>query len=357
MKHLNFVKSIVVAFITFTCILTSCTKTNTTTQPDELQTKTEGENVLATTITPQYCKSDTVCLWAGQTIDAGNVIISNDANNLYITVNSDEGFQNSPENIKIWVGGDLDNLPTNGQNVPVPGQFPFKYDATGNSFTATIQLSEIVPLGTDPVTCNNVPIYVFVHVDIIANGGGETAWGGCIPGSKDVNRWYFYHKYTTQCCDTPPPPTDCFAQTAFGKGGYVFTTDKKSNPENLPSLMLTKNRWGWVINLTVTGATTYDIWAGAGLNYTSKGKLVGKLTVNWDGTTATVTYSMASGFTLVETHVYAGDFKPTTIAPGQYGNTVGFNPPATWSTGSYYVTDTNNDGIWIIAHAGVYGCY
>jgi hypothetical protein len=60
------------------------------------------------------------------------------------------------------------------------------------------------------------------------------------------------------------------------------------------------------------------------LNTTSKGRLVGTLTVLWNGTTVTVTYTMSSGFTLTETHVYAGDFKPTTIAPGQYGNTLGF---------------------------------
>lgn len=103
--------------------------------------------------------------------------------------------------------------------------------------------------------------------------------------------------------------------------------------------------------------TSYEIWADAGLNNTSKGKLAGKLTVNWDGAMATVTYTMNSSFSMVGTHVYADDMKPTTLAPDQYGNTMSFDPPASSSSSSHAVTDTNGDGVWIIAHAGVYGCY
>ena len=166
-----------------------------------------------------------------------------------------------------------------------------------------------------------------------------------------------FSTYTTGCCDTPPPSDNCFTQTAFAKGGWIFTTDKKSNPEGLPTLGLTKNRWGWAINIKATGNTTYPIYAGAGLNTISKGKQVGTLSVSWDGTNVTVTYTMNGSFTLMGTHVYAGDNKPTTIAPGQYGNTMSFDPAATNYTGTYSVSDSNGDGIWIIAHAGAYGCY
>ena len=137
----------------------------------------------------------------------------------------------------------------------------------------------------------------------------------------------------------------------------IFTTDKKSNPENLSTLGLTKNRWGWAINITTAGTTTYPIYAGAGLNNISKGKMVGTLSVSWDGSSVTVTYTMNNGFSLTGTHVYAGDTKPATIAPGQYGNTMSFDPPASSYTGTYNVSDSNGDGIWIIAHAGAFGCY
>ena len=332
----------------------SCSKSNTDSPEIQALSEEANDTPLITSILQNYCKSDTTCLWAGQTINAGSVVISNDATNLYITVNSKEGFQAVNDNIKIWVGNDLANLPANTQNVPIPGQFPYKYTANGTSFTVTIPFNQITVDGA-PITCDKAMLYVFVHVDAIAAGGAETAWGGCIPGTN-TNRWYFYANYTTACCTTPPP-VDCYSQTAFAKGGWVFTTDKKSNPENLPSLGLAKNRWGWAINIKMPGTTVYNIWAGAGLNNTSKGRLAGQLTVNWDGTMVTVNYQLANGFRLVETHVFAGDNKPAIIAPGQYGNTMSFDPPVASYSGTYMVTDTNFDGIWIIAHAGVFSCY
>ena len=118
------------------------------------------------------------------------------------------------------------------------------------------------------------------------------------------------------------PDFEFVCTTAFAKGSHVFVTDlKKSNPENLPSLGLIKNRWGWAINVTEPGTTKYPIWAGAGLNKTSNGVKVGDLTVDWTGTNATITYTFESPNTFGEIHIYAGDYKPTTTAPGQYGYT------------------------------------
>ncbi|MGN6438256.1 MAG: hypothetical protein ACTHMM_17070 [Agriterribacter sp.] len=316
---------------------------------------------IAAIITPgpevPACKSQDYCLWADQTINAGSVTVSNDAQNLYITVNATENFRNVPENIKVWVGKNLDLLPRAGNKAPLAGDFPFKANATGNTHTITIPFNSIDTYSSDKITCNNSALYVFVQVDISISGNSEAiAWGGCLPG-KGSPAWYFYDTYATGCCDATAPSDNCYSQTAFAKGDWIFTTDKKSNPEGFPTLGLTKNRWGWAINIKATGNTTYPIYAGAGLNTISKGKQVGTLSVSWDGTNATVAYSMDGSFTLTATHVYAGDNKPTTIAPGQYGNTMSFDPAATNYTGTYSVSDSNGDGIWIIAHAGAYGCY
>ena len=202
-------------------------------------------------------------------------------------------------------------------------------------------------------TCGDI-IHVVAHAEVSINGGNETAFGGNISGTG-TNRWYYYASYTTACCEVTPPPSSEKLGTAFAKGGYVFTTDKKSNPEKLPSLNLTKNRWGWAINLASAGTYTYDLWVGAGLNYTSKGLLVGDVVVDFTGTQATITYNLDFGYSIEEAHVYAGDFRPTTLAPGQYGNTGYFNPFATTHSVTIDVTDTNGDGVWIIAHAVAYG--
>lgn len=312
-----------------------------------------------TSNTSIQCNSVIWPLTAGQTIDAGTVTVSNDSQNLYITVYSNEGFQAVQENIKLWVGTDPDltpaqgGLPVNGQGVPIPGQFPYKVTATGNQYTFVIPFSSIE--GYNGVVNCSSKLYIYVHVDAIAGGGSETAWGG--PTGVNVGtpgRWYFYGIYQAVCCDTPPPPSGGCVNTAFAKGGWVFTKNLMANPERLPSLNLTRNRWGWAINLTAPGIYYYDIWAGAGLNNTSKGKLVGKLTVNWSGSLATVTYTMNSGYGMKELHLYIDDNKPTTVAPGQYGNTAGFSSTAVTYTNTYNVSDSNGDGIWIIAHAGVF---
>ncbi len=299
-------------------------------------------------ITP--CGVKVVDLWAGQTIDAGSVTIYNDNTNLYVTTFSSAGYVSGTEQLKMWVGTDLLNMPQNRQGIPIPGQFPYKITTDGNTtYTFTI------PLNSLPLINNcGQSVYVVVHADVLANNGSgstssETAFGGDVAGTGP--RWWFYTSYMVECCSNPPVFDK--SETAFAKGGYVFTTDKKSNPENLPTLGLTKNRWGWAINIKNDGTTTYSIWAGAGLNKTSSGTLVGTLTVTKSGSSVSVKYSLLSGKVMQESHIYVGDFKPTTLAPGQYGNTSYFDPLVSEYSNSFDVLDTNGDGIWIIAHAVV----
>ncbi len=320
------------------------------TSPTTMPTGDGGPTIVKAGIIP--CGTPKVVdFFAGQTIDAGSVTIYNDNTNLYVTVYSAFGFQSGIEQIKMWVGADLTNMPQNNNGIPEPGQFPYKITTDGGTtYTFTIPLNDLSLVNN----CGDL-IYVVVHGDVLVsdgNGGtqGETAFGGDTPGVG--NRWWYYTTFTIACCGITPPVFD-HSETAFAKGGYVFTTDKKSNPENLPSLKLTKNRWGWAINLKTDGITTYDIWAGAGLNNTANGTKVGTLTVTKSGTTVTVTYTLLSGKTMQEAHIYIGDFKPTTVAPGQYGNTYYFDPMVSTYTATFDVSDTNGDGIWLIAHAVV----
>lgn len=301
-------------------------------------------------------------LTAGQTIEVGTVTVDNDETNLYVTY--DLTYPGATfGTLHMWAGNDLANLPratTGGPNpqpgAPIPGQFPYKYTNDPNwtltSHTFTVPLDV---LGIQDLT-NACPLtlYVVTHAEVDLDGDGlgdhETAFGGDQAGSGP--RWWFYGAYCLTCDFTPFELT---CKTAFGKGGYVFVTDKKANPEKLPSLNLIRNRWGWAINVTATGITSYDIWAGAGLNNTANGVKVGTLTVNYTGSQAIVTYSLTSPNVMGEVHVYASDFKPTTTAPGQYGNTVYFDPKTNAYAATYPVSDTNADGIWIIAHA--VACY
>jgi len=313
-------------------MMVSCSKSNPITSINTTQTTTT-----ATAITP-CVPTQTWTLWAGQTINAGTLTVSNDETNLYVTYTSNSITFGT---LHLWVGTDMANIPENGPGIPEPGHFPYKYDASGlTTYTFTIPLANI-----SFYTGCGTKLYVLAH----AEWGTETAFGG----DKFVKdpRWYYYAVYTV-CCNFS---NTSHLGTAFAKGGWIFTTDPKSNPEKLPSLNLTNNRWGWAINLKTIGSSDFNLWVGAGLNKTSNGILAGTVNVSWDGTIATVTYNLKPGYSMEEAHVYAGDFKPTTVAPGQYGNTYYFDPFVSVFPGTYGVIDTNGDGIWLIVHASVYG--
>jgi hypothetical protein len=309
-------------------------------------------------------------LWAGQTTNAGTVMVSNDATNLYVTYQLDTATYPAAHfgALQLWVGSNPLLIP-NAQGNPIPGQFPYKYnedyaETTLTSYTFTIPLTSLgfpdltLPSSQEQCLLDPPKLYVVTHAEVFWAAGfsdtvpSDTAYGGDQPGPSG-NKWWFYGLYCLNCDNFVPPEMQC--KTAFAKGGWVFVTDKKANPGNLPSLKLIKNRWGWAINLTSTGTTTYDIWAGAGLNDTSKGILVGTLTVDWNGTQAIISYNLTDPNVMDELHIYASDFKPTTTAPGQYGNTAYFNPREGSYTQTIQVGDTDGDGIWIIAHA--LACY
>jgi len=214
-----------------------------------------------------YCGEPQECtMWAGQNIDAGTVKMGNDEENLYITVHSKDGFQNVSENIKIWVGTDLNDVPTNGGGNPQIGQFPCKATVAQGVETLTfvVKLEDLIPdwssLKEDEVcSTEKSKLYFAVHADVnVGNGDGsrgETAWGGCMefediivgnPGS-----WWTTMEYTAQCCDEDEkdgcwcgfgfdylnPQEECCLSMNFEGVDYIFW----SNEIFFKSLMETSN--------------------------------------------------------------------------------------------------------------------
>lgn len=283
----------------------------------DLTVQDETDNY-GTSVEKMYCGTQSYTLWAGQTINAGTLVVSNDADSLYVTYTTAGSFQT----LHLWVGTDLSNLPMNNNSTPVPGKFPYKFDTDGlSTYTFAIALDEIASLNDE---CDK-KIFVVAHAEVNINGKDETAFGGNkAVNVKDKGRWYYYAEYIYKCCDN-----DVDYQklgTAFAKGGYVFVTKSaKSNPEGLPTLGLTNNRWGWAIKQDI-GVKSYDLYVGAGLNDISKGIKVGYVEVDFNGTSVKVTYMLDEKYSIEEAHIYCSATQPTTIAPGQYGNPFYFNP-------------------------------
>ncbi|MBZ9779569.1 hypothetical protein LB452_11620 [Psychroflexus sp. CAK8W] len=156
-----------------------------------------------------------------------------------------------------------------------------------------------------------------------------------------INEESGYLHLNENCDDDYDDFDETGCETAFAFGNNTFM-----------DLELTNGRWGWANEFTDVqdGTYTLDIWAGAGQNNTSSGTLVGLLTIEVSGTDVTVTYDMNSGYRMIETHLYLGDNPPSTIAPGQYGNTNNLNGE---SSDSFTVSYSGDGDFWIIAHAVV----
>jgi hypothetical protein len=283
----------------------------------------------------------------------GYIDFINDGVNASVFIYSADNANCKLRNIKLWLGTDLATLPRDSAGMPDYAAFPVQQVVSGD----VVAREALIPLASLGLTsaalsCAATPPKVYVVGQVTTGCTTGTVRGYDSPNSTAS---FNFARFDLCCADTLPPVVLAGCETAFAKGGYVFTTDARSNPEGLPTLGLTRNRWGWGINLVAPGVTTYRIYAGAGLNQASAGKLVGLLTVDYTGSQASVTYTMAPGAVMTEAHLYVGDRRPTTIAPGQFGNTQSFATPATTHSVTVPVSDSNGDGVWLIAHAVVCG--
>ena len=122
----------------------------------------------------------------------------------------------------------------------------------------------------------------------------------------------------TDLTEAPVPPPTC-TETGYGK--YTSTFANCFNDLDIGDF---KN-WGWSNGTLAAGTHEFELWAGAAQCDPSKGTLVGTVTVNYDGSTAIVTFDADSPYSFKELHLYVGsdevakDKKGSyTVAPGQF---------------------------------------
>jgi hypothetical protein len=154
------------------------------------------------------CTSETYELTAGQYIDVGSLIVSNDDKNLYVTFVQDESYTRGEiRETHVFVGCGPDEIPLNGGGNPVIGHFPFSDD-----HGEVMQYTYEIPL--DEFDCGTECLTIVAHAAI----GGETAFGGCDDVEADQwdgRRWGCYFDYC---------PGDCENKSY----GYMF---KNWNPD------------------------------------------------------------------------------------------------------------------------------
>ncbi len=297
-------------------------------------------SALTSVLGGEYC----VPLIAGQNIDAGTVCADVVGDNMVVTYDTTGGWELIEAH--LWVGASLTDMPQTKTGNPKVGNFPYNSGDISGSVSYAFSVP-LVSLGGEPAICGQ-SFYIAAHAALrklnpdTGSYQTQTGWGDGL-GMVEKGSWATYFMVTLQCNSAvPEPEKQC--ETAFAYGGDLAIP--------FTSLMDTP-RWGWSNGPLGPGSYSFDIYAGAGQNDLTKGTLVGTLAVVYDGSTATVTYNVSSGFTMDETHLWAGSTPlalnngEPTVAPGQYGNSHELSDA---SSDSFTVNGLSDD-IYIVAHA------
>lgn len=357
-KQTTFIIAILALFIG----ATSCSEKSELIEPDNQTTgslKTVDVGTLGSGQTG-------VILYAGQTINSGTVSfldIDTDNNGevdaLQVTYATTDGWELME--IHFWIGNSLSTMPQTNSGNPKIGLFPYNF---GN-LNGLTSYSFVIPFTTLGFQCPGPEDYfVAAHASLRkSNGSGgyqtETGWGD---GQRLVNKgnWAMYFTIYITCDGTEPPVTST-CETAFAYGSQYASCFS-----NFPEFLDNPNRWGWTNGALSNGIYTFDVYAAAGQCDLSKGTKVGTLTVNYQGSTVTLTLNISGtnpvtglAYSLEEIHFYAGNelFPRTqqgnfTVAPGKYPHIASDLNGAT----NYTYTFNNMSGdIYVIAHAVVCG--
>ncbi len=192
MKKSVLIIAVAVASFTFS----SCKKESVT----ALQAKEEN------TITPSLvggpgsggCPATEVSLLAGQTINSGSVTVTNDANYIYVTYTTTNGWFLTQTHLYV---GECSLIPVNNPGNPMPGQFPYKTTHTGGTTTYTYQ----VPIATIGLgNCGCIAAHAVV-VKLNASGQvveQQTGWGNGTHINLNGGNWGMKFDYCT-CTVTP----------------------------------------------------------------------------------------------------------------------------------------------------------
>ncbi len=144
--------------------------------------------------------------------------------------------------------------------------------------------------------------------------------------------------------ESPTPPE---AETAYAYGGGYATCFKYWGFKN----------WGWSNGLLGHGYYTFDIYAGAAKCNINKGTLVGTLTIDYVGSTATITYMMDAGWMMQRTQLYVGS-EPLPMMDGDYTTSPGhytyIHDPVADPTSDTFTATGLSGGIYVVAHADVF---
>ncbi len=300
-------------------------------------------------------------IYAGQHIPVGTVTTEIVGTDLVVTYATTDGWE--LVETQLWVGTDLTEMPQNKKGSPKIGNFPYK-----STFFAATTHSVSIPLDALGFTCpSDATDYIIAaHSSVqLVDGEGvitqtETGWS---EGSLFVEKgmWGTYSTITFTCENLlvdSKSASVCETAFAYSGGTNAIDEDMTHSFLDITEEDATLNRWGWSNGTITEGVYEWDIYAGAGQSDISKGVLVGTLVVDYNGSTAQVTYNIDAPYYMDENHLYVGnDILPRdtngqyTVAPGMYPS---IHDLADTSVDTHIVYDVSGD-VHVVAHATVCG--
>ncbi|MHC4990631.1 MAG: hypothetical protein ACYTGC_06585 [Planctomycetota bacterium] len=261
-------------------------------------------------------------LFAGQTIDAGTVCVEIVGSDLVVTYATTGGWELVETH--LWVGTDIGDMPQTRKGNPRIGHFPYGFDDLAGATSSAMA----IPLEELGFQCpaENATIFVAAHAALrLSDGGGgfqtETGWAD---GDRFVEQGSWGTFFSTEVsCDCGGAPVERSCETAFAYGDDLATCFLAIDEDS--DGIEDFNRWGWTNQIAEPDVYMFAIYAGAGRCDTTKGTLVGTLTVIYAGGLVDVIFTMNDGYEADEVHVYVGSEilarnvnDEYTVAPGQY---------------------------------------
>lgn len=219
--------------------LSSCEKD----LPQTDETKSMENEIGITALSIEACGDvQEQTLYAGQNIDAGTVIVSNDANNLYVTYTTNSGWEMIETHLYV---GNCNEIPTNGGGNPQIGLFPYTTDHNPSvtSYTYTIPLSELDDCYC--VAAHTALVQYDENGEIIAS---ETGWadGNEMGGGS----WAMSFEYCTQDCENDNNDETCYQEETAWADGDTYV-----------------DQGNWATYVAYNGsATTQTLYAGQTLD-------------------------------------------------------------------------------------------
>ena len=130
------------------------------------------------------CPPTAVTLIAGQTINSGQVLVSSDANYVYVTYQTANGYTLTQTHLYV---GNCATIPVNNPGNPMPGQFPYKgVHSNITSYTYQIPISVM-----NGATCGCVAAHAVVQ-KLNASGqvvDTQTGWGNGVRINLSGGNW------------------------------------------------------------------------------------------------------------------------------------------------------------------------